>query len=96
MLIRLQWWRDEIVKDNHADSPILNLLPKLNYDDYLNRFEQSLRGEQVDIDEAFYALMTSIIKNEKAKNRFSKKLILHDKLQEQESKFHALRLWLGV
>jgi len=96
MLIRLQWWRDEIAKDNPADSPILNTLPKLYYNDYFNRFEQSLRGEPVDIDEIFYTLISSVILDKQAKEKFSRKLMHHDALTEKNSKLHALRLWLGV
>lgn len=94
-LIRLQWWRDEIAKDSHADSPILNSLPKLDYEDFINRFDQSLRGEDVDIDETFYALMTSAITSQKQKDKFTKRLMLHDQLEETAI-FRAMRLWLGV
>jgi len=96
MLIRLQWWRDEIDKgDNHADSPILNELPKLDYDGYFNRIDQSMRGQDVDIEELFYALLTSVIKNKKQRDKFTKKLMHHDQLDDTQ-KFRALRLWLGV
>ena len=99
-LIRLQWWRDEIKKmqggKTHADSPILDLLSQnLDYEDYLNRFDSSLRGEDIDIEEALYTLFGNILKNEKEKNKLSKKLFIHDNLPEH-TKFRALRLWLGV
>ncbi len=120
MLIRLQWWRDEIEKminnEMHVDSPILNTLSSSDlfrgssqrkkdspnkswnddlFEDYLNRFDQSMRGEKVDIDEAFYTLMTNIIDNEAAKKRFIKKLMHHDDLEDKKP-FRATRLWLGI
>lgn len=99
-LIRLQWWRDEIenMQDDkaHADSPILDTLPKtLNYEDYLNRFDSSLRGENIDIEEALYALFGNVLEDEKDRDKLSKKLFTHDNLPEH-TKFRAIRLWLGV
>jgi hypothetical protein len=102
-LIRLQWWRDEIEKMKngcpYSESPVLEELFQcqsfLGFDNYFNRFDQSLRGQESDIDEIFYTLMTSVIQDEKSKNHFVKKLMHHDQLNEHTS-FRALRLWLGV
>ncbi len=104
-VIRLKWWMDEIEKIQagkpYADSPVLEALSKtltahkINLDDYFDRFGQSLRGEQSDIDEAFYALLTSIIKDKKLEAKFIKKLMHHDQLEDKTS-FRELRLWLGV
>lgn len=120
MLIRLQWWRDEIDKiangEAYADSPILTVMSscdliagsqKLGKDplvksqsdslfhDYLNRVDESMRGNQADIDEAFYTLMTNAIDNDKARQRFIKKLMHHDELEDKKA-FRALRLWSGI
>jgi phytoene/squalene synthetase len=106
-VIRLKWWMDEIDKIQagkpYADSPVLEALSKtltahkINFDDYFDRFGQSLRGEQSDIDEAFYGLLTSVIHDEKSKSRskFIKKLMHHDRLEDTKL-FRALRMWLGV
>lgn len=94
MLIRLQWWQDEIDKDDQSTSPILCNLPKLNYKHYFNRVEKSLRGDNIDVDESFYKLMSSVIENKGKQNQFIKKIILHDELNEN-TKFRAFRLWLG-
>jgi len=101
-LIRLTWWQDEIKKIQngtaHADSPILeamtHLCPMPDFSAYFSRFDQSLRGEDADIDEVFYNMMTSVIPQPKAKERFIKKLMLHDQMDE-DVPFRALRLWLG-
>ena len=103
MMIRLQWWRDEIEKmqsdQPFASSPILEGLSKINktlaFEDYLERFETSFRGEDCDIEEALYHIFGQIIDNEKANNRFSKILSHHDTMGET-TRFRALRLWLGI
>lgn len=101
-LIRLQWWRDEIEKMQnkkpHADSPILDELQNvktISFENYLNIFDEFCRGNAVDIDEPLYDFFGKIIDNETATNRFSKKLFTHDNLPP-ETKFRAIRLWLGV
>jgi len=103
-LIRLKWWKDEIEKLRaggvHADSPVLDVLVNLfdtfpPMDDYFERMEQSIRGENADIDEIFYKNMTWVIADEKSRNRFVKKLMHHDQL-ENKNAFRALRLWLGI
>jgi phytoene/squalene synthetase len=102
-MIRLKWWMDEIEKIMNgqacADSPILEeittLSPYPNFNDYFTRFDKSFRGEDADIDEAFYSTLGTIIGTSKSKNRFSKKLVLHDTLPEGTN-FRAFRLWLGV
>lgn len=102
-LIRLQWWRDEIEKiknkQNHADSSILDEISSTiqNFDgfgEYLNRFDKNIRGEAADIEEALYKIFGDIINNEKHIERFSKKLALHDELEENTA-FRPFRLWLG-
>ena len=102
-IIRLKWWQDEIEKiragDPFADSPILDglsqcdILPSM--DDYFDRFGQSMRGDTTDIDEVFYKIMASVIDNEKSRNRFVKKLMHHDQLEDKQA-FRALRLWFGI
>jgi phytoene/squalene synthetase len=101
-LIRLQWWRDEIEKMQnkkpHADSPILDELQNVKaifFEKYLNIFDEFCRGEAVDLDEPLYGLFGKIINDEKATNRCSKKLFTHDNLPP-ETKFRAIRLWLGI
>lgn len=101
-LIRLQWWRDEIKKiingTPHADSPILDELQnikRISFEKYLDVFDDFYRGNAVDIDEPLYDLFGKIIDNEKATNRFSKKLFTHDNLPP-DTKFRAIRLWLGI
>jgi len=102
-LIRLQWWRDEIekMKNSHpySESPVLEELSQcslfLEFDNYFNRVDQSLRGQASDIDEIFYTLMATIIEDEKSKSRFVKKLMLHDQMDENTS-LRALRLWFGI
>lgn len=103
-LIRLKWWSDEIEKINNgepfADSPVLQEIdetyPKtIQWDSYFDRFNQSLRGETVDIDESLYEIFGQIINDEKLNNRFSKRLALHDEMDDSVY-FRAFRLWLGI
>ncbi len=104
-LIRLQWWRDEIQKiqnnQPHAVSPILDELKKIDgidnisFETYFNAFDDYCRGTAVDINEPLYALFGYIIKNKQSIDKFSKKLFLHDNMADN-TKFRALRLWLGV
>lgn len=102
-LIRLKWWHDEIgnIKNSRhfSDSPILteinqNIKNYIEFDDYLNRFEKSLRGETADIDESLYKIFANIIDDKKQIEIFSNKLMLNDTLDEK-TKLRALRLWLG-
>jgi hypothetical protein len=52
-----------------------------------------MRGEDADIDEALYLLFGMLL-NEEETNKFSKKLTLHDELDEK-TPYRALRLWIG-
>lgn len=107
-LIRLQWWRDEIGKiyagTPHAASPVLSAMattiqahniPHTLCESLCACYEDILRGVSRDPDDALYALYGSLSMTEKEKNRFSKRLHLHD-IMDDHTPFRALRLWLGV
>ena len=102
-IIRLKWWEEELEKikynQSYAVSPILNELATIEnrheFSEYFIRLDKSLRGEDADIDESFYKILYDVIANERAKNRFIKKLMHHDQLKGKNA-FRALRLWLGI
>jgi hypothetical protein len=105
--IRLQWWSDQIDcifnNEQHSPSPILDglkqaihghAIPQALFDDHFNCYDLILRGEPQDINDTLYPLCASVLKNKRDKDRFSKVLMHHDRLDEN-TKFRALRLWLG-
>ena len=106
--IRLKWWNEQIdlIYDgkNPAASPILDDLkitieryniPQKMFKKLFTVYDNIMRGKPSDPDDALYALCGAVIKDAKSKDRFSKTLQHHDILPEN-TKFRALRLWLGV
>lgn len=107
-LIRIKWWRDQIdlIYTNavHSPSPILeeikrvietHKIPQILFHDLCECYETILRGTPTDPDDSIYALCGAILHDKKSKDKFSKKLYLHDTLAEN-TKFRTFRLWLGV
>jgi len=100
-IIRLKWWEDEIEKIQnkkpYSDSPILQelALNTIEWEEYFIRLDQSLRGEDSDVDEYFYKIMFSTLPNQHSQKKFTKKLVLHDQLSDNTG-FRAVRLWLGI
>jgi phytoene/squalene synthetase len=106
-LVRIQWWRDEITKIYDGviveTSPILISLtetinrckiPKDNFETLLLCYDDIIRGTPRDPDDALYDLLSGTLLSLKVRNRFSKKLQLHDSL-DGDPRFRALRLWVG-
>lgn len=107
-LIRLQWWQDEINKiydeNPYATSPVLSAMaqaihthniPHILCESLCSCYADILHGTPRDPDDALYALCGSLAMTSRDKNRFSKRLHLHDTFDDK-TRFRALRLWLGV